>query len=103
MEKRFHTKGTCLAIYSRAVNAETPLGDVLGSVFPWCATWEAQLRRLFGAYVEAKQRQHVLDYDDLLLYWAQMMAVPSIADPVAGRLDHGLVGEHPDTNRPQAS
>ena len=67
MEKRFPTKGTCLAIYSRAVNAETPLGDVLGSVFPWCATWEAQLRRLFAAYVEAKQRQHVLDYDDLLL------------------------------------
>ena len=25
MEKRFPTKGTCLAIYSRAVNAETPL------------------------------------------------------------------------------
>ena len=103
MEKRFPTKGTCLAIYSRAVNAETPLGDVLGSVFPWCATWEAQLRRLFAAYVEAKQRQHVLDYDDLLLYWAQMMAVPSIADDVAGRFDHVLVDEYQDTNRLQAS
>jgi DNA helicase II / ATP-dependent DNA helicase PcrA len=43
MEKRFPTKGTCLAIYSRAVNAEIPLGDVLGSVFPWCATWEASM------------------------------------------------------------
>jgi DNA helicase-2/ATP-dependent DNA helicase PcrA len=103
MEKRFPTKGTCLAIYSRAVNAEIPLGDVLGSVFPWCATWEAQLRRLFSAYVEAKQRQHVLDYDDLLLYWAQMMAVPSIADDVAGRFDHVLVDEYQDTNRLQAS
>ena len=29
------------------------------------------------AYVEAKQRQNVLDYDDLLLYWAQMMAEPA--------------------------
>ena len=103
MEKRFPTKGICLAIYSRAVNAETPLGDVLGSVFPWCATWEAQLRRLFAAYVEAKQRQHVLDYDDLLLYWAQMMTVPSIADDVAGRFDHVLVDEYQDTNRLQAS
>ena len=28
---------------------------------------------LFSAYVEAKQRQDVLDYDDLLLYWAHMM------------------------------
>ena len=103
MEKRFPTKGTCLAIYSRAVNAETALGDVLAAAFPWCATWEAQLRRLFAAYVEAKQRQHVLDYDDLLLYWAQMMAVPSIAEDVADRFDHVLVDEYQDTNRLQAS
>ena len=102
-EKRFPTKGTCLAIYSRAVNAETPLGEVLAAAFPWCATWEAQLRRLFAAYVEAKQRQHVLDYDDLLLYWAQMMAVPSIAEDVADRFDHVLVDEYQDTNRLQAS
>ena len=103
MEKRFPTKGTCLAIYSRAVNAETPLDEVLAAAFPWCATWEAQLRRLFAAYVEAKQRQHVLDYDDLLLYWAQMMAVPSIAEDVADRFDHVLVDEYQDTNRLQAS
>jgi ATP-dependent DNA helicase UvrD/PcrA len=101
--RRFPTKGTCLAVYSRAVNAEAPLGDVLGVVFPWCATWEAELRALFAAYVEAKQRQHVLDYDDLLLYWAQMMAQPSIAADVAERFDHVLVDEYQDTNRLQAS
>src|SRR5262250_3414135 len=61
MEKRFPAKGTCLAIYSRTVNAELPLEDVLGSFFPWCEAWEAELRRLFAAYVEAKQQQHVLD------------------------------------------
>ena len=38
--------------------------------FPWCAEWKDELRDLFEAYVEAKQRQQVLDYDDLLLYWA---------------------------------
>jgi DNA helicase II / ATP-dependent DNA helicase PcrA len=100
---RFPAKDTCLAIYSRTVNAQSPLGDVLASAFPWCATWEAELRRLFGAYVEAKQRQHVLDYDDLLLYWAQMMAEPAIADDVAERFDHVLVDEYQDTNRLQAA
>jgi ATP-dependent DNA helicase UvrD/PcrA len=102
-EKRFPTKGTCLAIYSRAVNAELPLEDVLGSCFPWCETWEQELRRLFSAYVEAKQQQHVLDYDDLLLYWAHMMAEPSIAADVAKRFDQVLVDEYQDTNRLQAS
>jgi DNA helicase-2/ATP-dependent DNA helicase PcrA len=102
-ETRFPAKGTCLAIYSRAVNAETPLDEVLGSFFPWCENWEAELRQLFAAYVEAKQRQHVLDYDDLLLYWAQMMAEPAIAAAVADRFDHVLVDEYQDTNRLQAS
>jgi DNA helicase II / ATP-dependent DNA helicase PcrA len=102
-QKRFPMKGTCLSIYSRAVNAETPLGEVLGSFFPWCAEWEAELGALFGAYVEAKQKQNVLDYDDLLLYWAQMMVEGSVAEDVAARFDHVLVDEYQDTNRLQAS
>ena len=42
-EQRFPAKGTCLAIYSRAVNAEEPLAEVLTRHFPWCASWEAEL------------------------------------------------------------
>ena len=102
-EKRFPAKNTCLAIYSRAVNSETPLDDVLGACFPWCESSEAELRALFAAYVESKQRQHVLDYDDLLLYWAQMMAEPAIAADMSSRFDHVLVDEYQDTNRLQAA
>jgi len=101
--KRFPLKSTCLAIYSRAVNGEAALGDALGRHFPWCAEWEAELRQLFAAYVEAKQKQNVLDYDDLLLYWAQMMAEGAIAQDVSARFDHVLVDEYQDTNRLQAS
>jgi DNA helicase-2/ATP-dependent DNA helicase PcrA len=100
---RFPRKATCLAIYSQAVNAQTPLEATLSKAFSWCAMWEAALRRLFSAYVEAKQRQGVLDYDDLLLYWAQMMQVPALAADVADRFDHVLVDEYQDTNRLQAS
>ncbi|TGQ51835.1 ATP-dependent helicase [Mesorhizobium sp. M1C.F.Ca.ET.193.01.1.1] len=102
-ESRFPTKGTCLQIYSRAVNAQAPLGEVLGSAFPWCAAWAEQLKELFAAYVEAKQAQNVLDYDDLLLYWAQMAAEPEIAAHLGSRFDHVLVDEYQDTNRLQAS
>src|SRR5262245_19313649 len=45
MPSRFPTKGTCLAIYSRAVNAEAELDDVLGQAFPWCAGWARELTR----------------------------------------------------------
>jgi len=102
-ERRFPAKNTCLAIYSRVVNAQASLADVLTTNFPWCAEWEGELKRLFANYVEAKQRQNVLDYDDLLLYWAQMMQEGEIARHVASRFDHVFVDEYQDTNRLQAS
>lgn len=102
-DKRFPTKGTCLAIYSRAVNGEQPLEEVLNLYFPWCETWQAELQALFANYVEIKQHQHVLDYDDLLLYWAHMMQEAAIAEDIAARFDHVLVDEYQDTNKLQAS
>jgi DNA helicase-2/ATP-dependent DNA helicase PcrA len=102
-ESRFPAKGTCLSIYSRCVNAEMPIEKVLGQFYPWCSGWSAELKRLFAAYVEAKQAQHVLDYDDLLLYWAQMMSEATIAEEIGGRFDHVLVDEYQDTNRLQSS
>jgi DNA helicase-2/ATP-dependent DNA helicase PcrA len=103
MERRFPRKGTCLAIYSRVVNSGAPLAEVLAQAFPWCAEWEAELKRLFGAYVEAKQAQQVLDYDDLLLYWAEMVAEPALAAQIGARFDHVLVDEYQDTNLLQAA
>ncbi|WP_079211202.1 ATP-dependent helicase [Brucella pituitosa] len=102
-ESRFPTKGTCLAIYSRVVNAESTIGEILKSAYPWAIGWEEELKQLFAAYVDAKQAQNVLDYDDLLLYWAQMMSDPELAQDVGGRFDHVLVDEYQDTNRLQAS
>jgi len=101
--RRFPQKGTCLSIYSRTVNTCAPLAEVLKEAFPWCAEWEAELKRLFGAYVEAKQQQQVLDYDDLLLYWSAMVAEPALAEQVGGRFDHVLVDEYQDTNLLQAA
>jgi DNA helicase-2/ATP-dependent DNA helicase PcrA len=102
-ERRFPLKGTCLAIYSRTVNTGLPLATVLAQSYPWCAEWEAELRTLFAAYVDAKQRQGVLDYDDLLLYWSATMAEPVLADEIRARFSHVLVDEYQDTNRLQAS
>ena len=102
-EKRFPLKGTCLAIYSRVVNGREPLDAVLQSLFPWCSEWEAQLKTLFGAYVDAKQAQNVLDYDDLLLFWAEMAADPVLGRELGALFDHVLVDEYQDTNRLQAA
>jgi len=93
-ESRFPAKGTCLAIYSRCVNAELPIEDVLRMSFPWCSSWTAELKQLFASYVEAKQRQNVLDYDDLLLCWAQMVSDRALADRMLRNCSEGRLPEY---------
>jgi len=99
---RFPKKDTCLSIYSFTINSGKSLEQVLAENFPWCAEWEKELRRLFQSYTAAKQRQNVLDYDDLLLYWAEMMKNDDLAAEIGGRFDHILVDEYQDTNRLQS-
>ena len=102
-DRRFPQKRTCLSIYSRAVNAGEPLEAVLLKQHPWCAEWKDELRELFAAFVVAKQNQGVLDYDDLLLYWHELMQVASLAAEVGDQFDHVLVDEYQDTNALQAA
>jgi DNA helicase-2/ATP-dependent DNA helicase PcrA len=101
--RRFPLKGTCLAIYSAVINTQAELAAVLQSSFPWCAESASDLRQLFRGYVEAKQSQQVLDYDDLLLYWAQMVMEADLARELGERFTHVLVDEYQDTNRLQAT
>jgi DNA helicase II / ATP-dependent DNA helicase PcrA len=101
-ESRFPRKDTCLAIYSFAINSGATIKATLRDQFPWCIGWEADLRRLFREYMVAKQRQNVLDYDDLLLCWSEMMNDADLAAELGDRFDHVLVDEFQDTNRLQA-
>jgi len=97
---RFPKKDTCLAIYSHAVNAREPVEQTLKRAFPAYTDWAEQLKQLFRGYVEAKQQRHVLDYDDLLLYWFYLME--GDGEQVRRRFDHVLVDEYQDTNAIQA-
>ncbi|MGE5116959.1 MAG: ATP-dependent helicase, partial [Betaproteobacteria bacterium] len=101
--QRFPLKGTCLAICSRVVNGRAPLAEVLREHFPWCAGWEAELKRLFAAYAAEKQREQVLDYDDLLLWWAHALEDAALAAALGARFPLVLVDEYQDTNRLQSA
>ena len=101
-DRRFPRKDTCLAIYSHRVNTQGSLTATLSAQWPWCLPVEADLTRLFRAFVARKQAEQVLDYDDLLLYWHGLISEPLLAQAVAERFDHLLVDEYQDTNRLQA-
>lgn len=99
--KRFPRAETISAIYSRMVNSQAKLNDVLQVDFPWCAEHADDLRTLFGAYTESKRKNQVLDYDDLLLFWRGLTTSP-VGEALRCLFDHVLIDEYQDTNSIQA-
>jgi ATP-dependent DNA helicase UvrD/PcrA len=97
-DKRFPRKDACLAIYSYRINTRLSLKQTLDEQFPWVGEWEQDLTRLYREYVARKQKNNVLDFDDLLLYWHAMMKNPALAQSLAANFDHVLVDEYQDTS-----
>jgi DNA helicase-2/ATP-dependent DNA helicase PcrA len=101
-ERRFPRKDTLSAIYSRTVNAGERLADILKRHYPWCLDETDGIREIFRAYTERKRQQHVLDYDDLLLFWKALATSPATTEQLATMFEHVLVDEYQDTNALQA-
>jgi DNA helicase-2/ATP-dependent DNA helicase PcrA len=101
-ERRFPRKETLADVYSRTVNAQARLADVLEREYPWCAEEIDGIRSVFERYTERKRGQDALDYDDLLLYWHALGRHPAAGPAVGALFDHILVDEYQDTNALQA-
>ena len=102
-EKRFPKKETLHYIYSRHVNTEIPVEDILGGELPQFADFTDDVLRIFAEYTSGKIERNLVDYDDLLIFWALMLEHSApLADRIASLYDHILVDEYQDTNLMQA-
>jgi DNA helicase-2/ATP-dependent DNA helicase PcrA len=100
--RRAPRAGACADIYTRCVNAQKTVGEVVRADFPWCTEYTGQLGELFAAYVAHKRGHGLVDFDDLLLLWRAALADPA-AGPVLRRMfDAVLVDEYQDVNAVQA-
>ncbi len=99
---RFPLKATCLDIYSRCVNTQCSLEVVLRKWFPWCMEHQEQLGNLFTIFSETKEKQRVLDFDDLLLFWNALVDDDEAGPIVREQFSRILVDEYQDTNVLQA-
>ncbi len=96
--RRFPRAPTMLDIYSRTVNAQAPLAEVLAEAFPWCAEHREALAGIFRAYGARKRSLGVIDLDDLLLYWRALALDDVVGPRIAGGFEHVLVDEYQDVN-----
>jgi DNA helicase-2/ATP-dependent DNA helicase PcrA len=96
--KRFPRKSTLLDIYSRTVNAQRPLRELLAEAFPWCERHGDDIARLFVDYGARKRSLGVIDLDDLLLYWRALARDAVVGAEISRAIDHLLVDEYQDVN-----
>jgi len=96
--RRFPRKHTLLDLYSRTVNAQRPLREVLAESFPWCEEHGDAIAALLRAYAARKRELGVLDLDDLLLHWRALARDELVGPRLAERFDHVLVDEYQDVN-----
>ncbi len=95
---RFPKKSILLDIYSRTVNAQRSLGEVVAESFPWCEPYLEALGGLFKAYTARKRALGVIDLDDLLVYWRALAQDELVGPQLEDAFDHVLIDEYQDVN-----
>ncbi len=102
-KKRFPKKETLHYIYSRHLNTEIPIEELLRKEYPLFLDYSEAIQRIYSDYTERKAARNLVDYDDLLLFWVAMLeGSESLGATIAGLYDYVLVDEYQDTNVLQA-
>ena len=100
--RRFPRRETVAAIYFRVVATQVPLEATVMRDFPWCADDIDGLRTIFSSYTDRKRAQHLLDFEDLLMYRRAAVSDAVVGPILAAGYDHVLVDEYQDTSIVQA-
>ena len=101
--KRFPKKETLQYVYSRHLNTGISIDEIVREQYPQFVDYLEDFAKIYADYTLRKQDRNLVDYDDLLLFWALMLETsPDLAGRIAGMYDHVLVDEYQDTNVLQA-
>jgi len=101
-KRRFPRKETLHYVYSRHVNTEFPVAEILAEEFPRFSEYEADFGRIYADFTKRKAERNLVDYDDLLVFWCLLLEHPALGPKIAGLYEHVLVDEYQDTNVLQA-
>lgn len=102
-EKRFPKKSTILDIYSKTINKDIPIEEIVKKEFKQFEHCTEKLIEIANAYNEYKKERSMLDYDDLLLYLkALLLSNADIRKQIGKKYKYILIDEYQDTNSIQA-
>ncbi|MCX7613336.1 MAG: DUF3553 domain-containing protein [Caldimicrobium sp.] len=103
-KKRFPKKQTLASLYSKSINQIKPVVEVLTKDYPQFLEFTPELERLFIEYQNYKREHQLMDYDDLLVNWLNILQnYPQIREEVGKRFEFIMVDEYQDTNSLQGA
>ncbi|PMP97954.1 MAG: ATP-dependent helicase [Thermodesulfobacterium geofontis] len=98
-KKRFPKKDTLASIYSKMINQQKSLEDILSYEYPQFLDYYYEIEKLFIEYVNYKKEHQLMDYDDLLLNWLEILKnFPQVRKEIGKRFEFIMVDEYQDTN-----
>lgn len=102
-EKKFPKPEVVQDIYSYMVNSQKELHQVIEEKHPTLFEMQGEIKHVLDVYEETKKSQSLMDFDDLLLKWLELLLqFPEVLEEYAGRFQYILVDEYQDTNLVQA-
>jgi DNA helicase-2/ATP-dependent DNA helicase PcrA len=102
-DKTHPRPGPLHSILSMARNTQLPLTEIITRFYPQHEGIIDRAPLFAKKYADAKREANVVDYDDLLEYWLDLLKKsPDTAAYFAHRFRHVLVDEYQDTNTLQS-
>ncbi|MDB6168602.1 MAG: UvrD/REP helicase [Verrucomicrobia bacterium] len=102
-DKTHPRPGPLFDVLSLARNTQLALADTVAKNFPQYTEISHRFPAFAAAYTAKKRTQNVVDYDDLLELWLDLLTRSAeVAQYFAHRFRHVLVDEYQDTNTIQA-
>ncbi len=102
-EKRFPKKSTILEIYSKSVNKEIPVKEIIEKEYFNFVEVQDKIIEIQKAYVKYKREKSLLDYDDLLLYLKFLLSEnEAVRRKLSNNYKYIMIDEYQDTNTLQA-
>ncbi|MFH1217537.1 MAG: ATP-dependent helicase [Pseudomonadota bacterium] len=101
--KRFPSKRIILNIISGSVNKSFPFDELVASQYSHLIEFLSDLLRIRDHYHQFKRDHGLMDYDDLLVYFRDLLALnEDVRKEVSSRFRYVMVDEYQDTNHIQA-
>ncbi|MFX1476854.1 MAG: ATP-dependent helicase [Promethearchaeota archaeon] len=100
LKERFPNSRMAKAILSYSINCNKSIQDVIIWKYSQFDSSDIvkKLEEVFKIYQDKKAQDNLVDFDDLLIYWNQLLDERSIAQLLARNIKYVLVDEYQDTN-----